>query len=341
MLKYTYEKEYNNNPLISTKIRNSRELAQCFFDIRNAIFLVSDAYISLQNPNSPEYQDLLKYKPDLTDFLNNYKYKTIILSKFKKDLGKQTTSGFPFCFSEIDTNLNTISEITGLIGAEQQIMEFVCLKSLDFFINTIGVLDEQRSVLGTPYVDCDIYYVCLYEDNIPVVSIFIFLFKQYKQQAHFYIVKELDYSLRKLIEGKPELKNSSILLHSFAAFIFNSDYFFTNPLSSMVEIFKHNNINPAVPVSQAEADYWQGVIYNNRTCYPNIKITHIYSTADIKFKWLEGIAFNNIKKEILDTEHIFFIQKILKGGGIYKILAYKYKIKYLKLKKLIGVRPSV
>ena len=332
MLKYTYKKEFNMDSLLTAKIRDSRDLAQCFWNIRNAIFEVYDVYISLQNPNSPEYQDLLKQKPDLTDFLNNYKYKDVILSNFKKDINRRSDSYVPKCFSEIDTNLKIISEITGLTGAEQQIMLFACLKSIDYLRQTRDVFVDQIGVLGSQYSShCDIYYVCLYEDNILVVSIFVFLFKLYKQQAHFFIVKELDYSLKKFMEGQPELKNSSILLHSFAAYIFNSDQFFTHPLPSMVEIFQRNNIKPAVAASQAEADYWQGIIWNTIGCYPSFIITHIYSTADIKFKWLEGIPFEDIKKDILDNQYIFFVPKNLKGGNIYKILAYKYKIKYLKL----------
>ena len=68
----------------------------------------------------------------------------------------------------------------------------------------------------------------------------------------------------------------------------------------MVEIFKRNNINTIEPASQEEKDKWDRIVKANRWCFPYHPITHYYSTADIKNKWLEGIPFENIKNEILD-----------------------------------------
>ena len=324
MLKYTYTQVFPYDLILHTKIDKSLELAECFFAVCNAIYTIYDW---LQDPTGYEQS----ISPEI---LNNYKYKNIILSNFKREPDQISNIGFPECFSELDLNLEKISKLTGLPDIDQKIILFVCQKPYRYFRNTCSVFREQLEALGNRYDHCNRNYICLYENNNLVISMFVFVFEKDKQQAHFYIVKELFYSLEKFVNGQPELQNSSILLHSFAAYIFNSDQFFTQPMASMVEIFQRNNINTAEPATPEEKVKWDKIIKDNRTCYPFLEITHIYSTADIKFKWLTNFPFDKIINEI---DHIFFVPKILKGGASnYKKLAYKYKTKYLKLKNLIN-----
>ena len=72
----------------------------------------------------------------------------------------------------------------------------------------------------------------------------------------------------------------------------------------MEEIFKRNNINTIKPATPEEKEKWIQNIRQTQSCYRSLDITHIYSTADIKYKWLENNPFENIKTQ---TEHIFIV----------------------------------
>ena len=198
MLKYIYKPESGYDLILNNKIQKYIDLAESFFIIVNAIYIVYDVY---QNPAA--YQHL--FEPTSPDLVNNFKYKNIILSNFKRE-NILSSSNFPECFSDIEYYLRKILYLTGLTGIEDQIILFICLKPYFFFKNTLDVLTDQKGVLNGEFRDCDFYYVCLYENNNLVISIFIFLFPQYNQQAHFYIVKDLNYSLKKFIDGLPKLK---------------------------------------------------------------------------------------------------------------------------------------
>jgi hypothetical protein len=147
--------------------------------------------------------------------------------------------------------LKNISE-TGL--TDETIIDFITKKNKIF--NDINILYNEQirfmELLQHPSKEkCkNIYYFYIEDETTKkiIISMFVSVHHDpYKIQTHFYIVKDINYIIDKYIAKQPELKDSSILLHSFASDSFAPDsvesyYWCTSPLVYMKEILKSKNI---------------------------------------------------------------------------------------------------
>lgn len=173
---------------------------------------------------------------------------------------------------------------------------------------------------------------------------FIFPFNNLKEQMHFYIVKKfstmIKYYLNDIhINGSEKL---SILLHSFAADMFNSTNWYTSPIGKMVDILNDKNI---VVIRQENYEHngikLFDVIKNNlinekyKDCIHATKLgsfgakeTYIIQSNSMNFIWIK----NKIVKQVYTDDKMcdFIVSDQEGGNNYYKYM--KYKQKYLMIK---------
>ena len=142
-----------------------------------------------------------------------------------------------FCYYKNILNYSNLSSL----------VYFIASKPLQFLKDILGTYSELYSEYK-PYheIICPRFIVSIYEkeeDMYTTSMVVKVIHNQYiKTQIHIHIHKNIHYILSKYLKNEPELRNSSILLHSFASDVFGSDEWFTNPLHSMANIMKANNI---------------------------------------------------------------------------------------------------
>lgn len=338
MLKYTYKKISNSDTsYISSLLDNlekNLDLLNWLSDLRKSVvqLKILDNYI--QNIPISEYlitSIKSAINPDIISKISNYKYlKYIKTCDISSELKYPALYNFHnFNLELFDFYLNKISELIKINNPEK-IFEFACLKNTRYFTGFIGVTYEQKMELNTRRPDnCSRYLVNLYQEDILVINMFVFLFEKFQEQSHFFIVKNMYYILTCFANNKPEIRNSSILLHSFAAFIFNSESIYTVPIENMIKIL---DLNKIPFIKKYDPELLNKLKINYPGCFTTkLESDEIYfiKTEDIKYKWLANNLFENIKK-LAVPEYIFIIPNNQLGGNKYKYK--KYKAKYLELK---------
>lgn len=204
---------------------------------------------------------------------------------------------------QIMININDIFEMLHTKKSEsliKKIIEFV-IKKNKIFDQTLLVYNEQYNFMirANKIKKCtNIYYVLLYDNDEPVISMFISTHesKSFKLQMHFFIVKNIYRDINLYINSHVDIiLNSSILLHSFASYIFDSEYWCTWPLQSMTEILNKNNIkiierdlkNPdpkKIPIQILE--FGQLLHKNKRQgCFIKDMVNMCVETNQMKYKW--------------------------------------------------------
>jgi hypothetical protein len=141
---------------------------------------------------------------------------------------------------EVNKQIASLNELIPITEVDKpKIIAFVKSKS-KIFDTTLRVYQEQATVLrkATATTCTNLYKAMISENGIQVISVFIGHFPDIKSQQHFYIAKDIYYILKKYLGGEPELKDSAILLHSFCAFIFGSEWWCTSPLAKMQDILE-------------------------------------------------------------------------------------------------------
>lgn len=152
------------------------------------------------------------------------------------------------------------------------------------------------------------------------------------EQIHFYIKKNLITQIRSFVENGIQYYNISLLLHSYACWLFNANVVYSNLLNSMEYIFKKNNMIVELVNDQN--------IINAEFCIRGI-LHKIIITEEFKNLW-----FNNYDyKELINNPLVKIYKLESKNYSIdsFKsepstdtksaLLKYlKYKKKYLQLK---------
>ena len=249
----------------------------------------------------------------------------------------------------IITNINDISEETIKIF----------LKKYSSILEQMKiVLGEQFTLLNMPKEQCNnIFRVSLYNHDDLVISMFIStysdiysnIYPNIKAQTHFYIVKDIYY----LLLDKPEIRASSMLLHSFACDVFDSDYWCTSAVGNMEAILKKFNVvikNDFLPIMSSRLDQENrskdGLAGRSRKgrspppyCYIRDNVRDCIKSDDsMKGFWkkeLYDIKIIKIEQKDL-IESIIAIPKVIhaaaaQDGGYYEKYM-KYKTKYINLK---------
>lgn len=163
---------------------------------------------------------------------------------------------------------------------------------------------------------------------------------------HFYIIKNLFYVIKKFMQELQELKESSLLLHSFASDLFGSKYWCTLPLTSMSDILLSKKINLITLENNPDLikDFIKLLIDEQKkrtNCYVKDTVNTCIDVNDIKNLWKQNEYNINITYGILQISpdksekyinSIVAEPKIMQSGGNYYYYKYiKYKYKYNKL----------
>jgi hypothetical protein len=144
------------------------------------------------------------------------------------------------------------------------------------------------------------------------------------KQIHFYIKKSLSTQIKYFIRKMPEYKNVSLLIHSFATWLFNANLVYSNLMPSMKMIFISNNIEVN------DIDYYDTdeMLELSQFCIRRIS-NKINITEEFRKLWI-GI---NKTKLLLDN-HVKIYQLESSDKQDFKSKYLKYKMKYLQLKKI-------
>jgi hypothetical protein len=146
------------------------------------------------------------------------------------------------------------------------------------------------------------------------------------KQIHYYIKKNVLSDIKSVLTGQPPYRNISLLLHSFATWIFNADSVFSDLMPSMRSIFKKNGIET---INSDNDDFAELIQKISKQCVFRGSAEKIIITDEFRNMW---IGPNTIREE-LNTDNIKIYQ-LVQPETSAKNKYLKYKAKYLALKKL-------
>jgi hypothetical protein len=142
----------------------------------------------------------------------------------------------------------------------KSLSDFINSKNLSFWQILRQVHSEQLMVqtINKQMLDIcrNIYHVSLMYRNERMISMYISLLPQIREQIHFFIVKNVFYLFYSFIVKQQQLPNSSILLHSFASCIFGNDRWCTSPIGSMNDILTASGLVYR-PMDMSERKKWE------------------------------------------------------------------------------------
>jgi hypothetical protein len=174
-------------------------------------------------------------------------------------------------------------------------------------------------------------------DNQQIISMTVTRIPtQQNKQIHFYIKKTLSTQIKYFINKTPEYKNISLIIHSFATWLFNADLVYSNLMYSMKVIFKKNN------VTIEDIDYYDTDLMQDlaRFCIRGVT-NKIIITPEFRNLWIgtnqqQILLDGNVKIYKLE-EQTLETPQVLQGGFFkysnYKQKYLKYKQKYIRLKQ--------
>ena len=140
------------------------------------------------------------------------------------------------------------------------------------------------------------------------------------KQIHYYIKKNLLSDIKSLLTGRSDYRNISLLLHSFASWIFNAESVFSDLMSIMRSIFLKNGIDV---ISSSEIEEFSS------QCVLRGANDKIIITDKFRNMWM---GLDTIKEELISDNIKIYHLLLSKAPAKNKYL--KYKAKYLALKKL-------
>lgn len=277
-------------------------------------------------------------------------------SKIKKEiydtLIKRITEKKLTSTNKFKNHVENIIKYTQLEIDTNTIIKFIFERKLDFLLELESVYNEQLKELKRNNEKCDNFYVSIYDGKMMVISFFVFVIKEMKSQIHLFIAKNIKYVLIKYINKEAELKNASILLHSFASYFFEMDAWMTKPYQIMIDILNANKI-PATCIEMEKIsedpkikNIFTTLLSQKPECWPTDKFEQIkgkfciVNTNDMKDIWLSKQSIKDITKEKLSNDEIVFIIKNKTGEDVrtktYFYNKYrKYKTKFLVLKNYL------
>ena len=188
-------------------------------------------------------------------------------------------------------------------------------------------------------------------DNL-IISMFVHYLETEKAQIHAFIVKDINYMINN--HNKKQLRHASIYMHSFASNLFDSEFWYSNPVGDMTGILGRvlgiDNVGntPMREYNLIRKSYTQNLGENCTTLMPSKKI----KISDyLKYFWKTiNVEKNESKNYILGQQYeldddsvgkclkhyILFLQNTQTGGMLLENNYYqkylKYKKKYLKMK---------
>ena len=245
--------------------------------------------------------------------------------------------------------VNMVEKVNSIFNTnfdENKLVDFIKLNEKSFDIIK-QVYREQYMIINSPKVKCNnIYRVSMYNNDMLVISMFISVYPDIQSQMHFYIIKDILY----LLNQYPNIKNSSILLHSFASDLFNSQYWCTSPLDNMKQILLKHGVVFRDDLVQG---FMKRIALENvggrrdkPLCFVRDYVNTCIDTNSIKSFWNKNMY--TISHDI-EKDNYLAVEKDFRAGiaqagipqdgiaqdGGYKYKYLKYKKKYLQYKKLI------
>jgi hypothetical protein len=179
------------------------------------------------------------------------------------------------------------------------LFQFVMNTDVKYLTDLRGVYSEcELEYSSRGGVDCTRYHVGISDSNREIITMMVKVNEQSASQIHIFIQKSIQYTLFQHFNDKKQLRNSSILLHSFASWAFGSDVWFTCPLESMATILQRSNI-PYTTASQDESRerypwFTHGICGNSMGSCP-AKRHFFIETREMRDIWLseEGEQMRN------------------------------------------------
>jgi hypothetical protein len=143
------------------------------------------------------------------------------------------------------------------------------------------------------------------------------------KQIHFYIKRNIITQIKSFVMRTEQFKNISLKIHSFAAWLFNAYYIYSNLMHSMKKIFLSNGIN-IEDINDNEI---------RKSAFFCIRDVGDKINVDYEFKnmWIH----NGKVKELVNNDliKVFEVEPKDQSSSSYKYL--KYKNKYLQLKNKV------
>ncbi len=146
-----------------------------------------------------------------------------------------------------------------------------------------------------------------------------------KKQIHFYIKRNLATQIKSLMKEQTSYKNISLVIHSFAAWLFEADFIYSNLMKSMKEIFEKNGI------TVEDIDETDDISRTGPFCIRRLA-NRITITEEFRDLWLW-----KDKSEPTEVSPNEFIRmyKLVKPVSASEKKYLKYKTKYMNLKNLL------
>ncbi len=241
-----------------------------------------------------------------------------------------------------------IIKITNLLNVtKEEIINFVTNSkySYTFISNMVQVISEQSMFINNePYYN-NSWYLEIYGKYDRYISMFVSNIPQLKLQLHHFIVSDL----RNLIKNDNILANSSLFMHSFAASLFDNNYWYTTPIGNMEGILEyklkkssHERTNLG---ELKEISNYINKIWTSPPVQPTFKyiinnfLKNLWKTKDsIKHNnedTKEQLGFQYEPIEIIHNDNVNnygFVYNENKETKEYHHKYLKYKLKYLILK---------
>ncbi len=182
---------------------------------------------------------------------------------------------------------------------------------------------------------CERHFVeILTPDDAEIISMMVIRIPTISnKQIHFYIKKNLSTQIKLFLKNVESYKNISLLIHSFASSLFETQTVYSNLMHSMKKIFKENGIEPTKTYELTSPDEIEELA---RFCIRAIDDI-IIITEDFRNLWKKDYSVitlsdtNNVK--------IFQLKSIATQNKYYNSIKkyLKYKSKYLELKNKLNV----
>ena len=156
--------------------------------------------------------------------------------------------------------------------------------------------------------DMNVISIIVYESLNPVtIKIKNEIFENIFTFQHFFIFKNIFNDIYHYIHKTPQIKQSSIILHSFCAYKFNESFFGTKPVNTMKTILQdYEHENPTKIKIYDSSDF--EIKYETEGCNSTYGLTNLFDVRNFKNVWKEQ-----------------------KGGYLYKKMKYMEKIKNILL----------
>lgn len=335
MLRYRYQ-EFDNELIDQLNRDNERDtkLIDHLYLIKNILIILkikldngmnltellpSDIIIYFEDHNISQLNDIIINQP--AEIVNpNHKFHTeIYFKRAIEDIIESIESSKDLLIFNYGPNY------------VEKIITFVALKKIQYLKDIKGIFSE----LTKEYVDlydknCIRYYVNItsMDTKVEIISMIVKVNVKSKMQIHMDIHKHLQYVLLYFFNDIPELKFASILLHSFASEIFNSEVWFTCPLESMAYILEQFKI-PYKTLPAGEFRETSDWYKNSKLCQISMLcpggLQYFIKTADMKNIWRNDVTV------IKENENTYITSE--QTGGYWYNKYIKYKTKYLKLRE--------